>query len=301
MNRREFMNELESLLLNVSEEERKEALQYYEDYFDDAGEENENEVIEKLGSPSKVAKSIQNDLSQNDERGEFTERGYHSGDEVNPFEVMDTKNQEKDINETKISNERTDANKDGFPIIEENKQENTQNWGDNTQNRNDKNNYRYDQNQNFNQNMNRNERAYNQENYRGQDNRYYERPKRKGLSAGAIILLCIFAIPVGIPVLCALFGVFIGLGAAVFGLIVGFGAAAFACILSGFLLFIIGIMKVFVIPIAGMLMIGAGLLVFGIGLLFAVLTTACVKIIPSVIRGFVSICKAPFRMGGVIA
>ena len=57
----------------------------------------------------------------------------------------------------------------------------------------------------------------------------------------------------------------------------------------------------FVIPIAGMLMIGAGLLVFGIGLLFALLTTACVKIIPSVIRGFVGICKAPFRMGGVIA
>lgn len=305
------MKELESLLLNVSEEERKEALQYYEDYFEDAGEENATEVIEKLGSPAKVAKSIQNDLSQNDERGEFTERGYHSGDEVNPFEVMDTKDLGKGLNKSEIKNDRMVANKEGTSIIEEIKGEKTQNHkeyilDEQNQNANNQNQHGYNQKQNYEQNINGDKRAYNQANFRGddvryQDARYYEQPKRKGLSAGAIILLCIFAIPVGIPVFCALFGVFIGLGAAVLGLIAGFGAAAFGCIVSGFILFVIGLMKVFVIPIAGMLMIGAGLLVFGIGLLFAVLTTACVKIIPSVIRGFVGICKAPFRMGGVIA
>ena len=41
MSRIEFMNELRALLLELSAEEREEAMQYYNDYFDDAGIENE--------------------------------------------------------------------------------------------------------------------------------------------------------------------------------------------------------------------------------------------------------------------
>ena len=41
MNRIEFMTELERLLKEIPEEERREAIQYYEDYFADAGLENE--------------------------------------------------------------------------------------------------------------------------------------------------------------------------------------------------------------------------------------------------------------------
>ena len=55
MNRIEFMTELASLLQDVPVEERKEAMQYYNDYFDDAGEENEQQVIEELGEPATVA------------------------------------------------------------------------------------------------------------------------------------------------------------------------------------------------------------------------------------------------------
>ncbi len=62
MNREEFMRQLESLLQNISPEERKEALQYYEDYFNDAGAENEQNVIEALGNPAKVAENIKRDL-----------------------------------------------------------------------------------------------------------------------------------------------------------------------------------------------------------------------------------------------
>lgn len=36
MNREDFLMRLSSLLQDVSEAEREEALQYYEDYFDDA-------------------------------------------------------------------------------------------------------------------------------------------------------------------------------------------------------------------------------------------------------------------------
>lgn len=36
MNRQEFMNQLEMLLSDISQAERDEALQYYNDYLDDA-------------------------------------------------------------------------------------------------------------------------------------------------------------------------------------------------------------------------------------------------------------------------
>lgn len=61
MNRIEFMTELAALLQDVPVEERKEAMQYYNDYFDDAGEE-EMDVVKELGSPAKVAENIKKDL-----------------------------------------------------------------------------------------------------------------------------------------------------------------------------------------------------------------------------------------------
>lgn len=62
MNRIEFMAELEALLQDIAAEERDEAMQYYRDYFEDAGIENEMQVIAELGSPQKVARTIKEDL-----------------------------------------------------------------------------------------------------------------------------------------------------------------------------------------------------------------------------------------------
>ena len=58
MSRKEFMERLEKLLEDISDSEREEALQYYNDYFDDAGVENEAEVIRELVSPEQVAQKI---------------------------------------------------------------------------------------------------------------------------------------------------------------------------------------------------------------------------------------------------
>ncbi len=77
MNRTEFMTELAALLQDIPVEERREAMQYYNDYFDDAGPENEQQVIDELESPKKVAANIKADMKENaKERGEFTENGY---------------------------------------------------------------------------------------------------------------------------------------------------------------------------------------------------------------------------------
>ncbi len=84
MNRAQFMKRLRELLSDISESEREEALNYYEDYFDDAGIENEQEVIASLGSPEKVAKTIKDGLNDsNGEQGEFSEKGFQGyGDSV---------------------------------------------------------------------------------------------------------------------------------------------------------------------------------------------------------------------------
>ncbi|MBQ7955931.1 MAG: DUF1700 domain-containing protein [Lachnospiraceae bacterium] len=62
MNKDEFMRELDRLLQNIPESERNEALSYYEEYFDDAGAENEQQVIEELGYPGKIADNIKESL-----------------------------------------------------------------------------------------------------------------------------------------------------------------------------------------------------------------------------------------------
>lgn len=77
MNRIEFMSELDRLLKNISAEERAEAIQYYQDYFEDAGIENEAQIIEELGSPQRVAQTIREGLrGRNDDSSEYRETGY---------------------------------------------------------------------------------------------------------------------------------------------------------------------------------------------------------------------------------
>lgn len=77
MNRAEYMQRLAALLQDVPVEERVAAMQYYNGYFDDAGEENEQQVIAELGSPEKVAAEMKAGLGkQPEDSGEFRETGY---------------------------------------------------------------------------------------------------------------------------------------------------------------------------------------------------------------------------------
>lgn len=62
MSRKEFMEQLQNLLWDISLAEREEAIKYYDTYFDDAGPENEGNVIASLGSPEKVAENIKKDI-----------------------------------------------------------------------------------------------------------------------------------------------------------------------------------------------------------------------------------------------
>lgn len=77
MNRKQYMEELAKLLSDIPEQEKEEVLDFYEGYFDDAGEEREQEVIAGLGSPEKLSLSIHYNLKEsNEDYAEYTERGY---------------------------------------------------------------------------------------------------------------------------------------------------------------------------------------------------------------------------------
>ena len=86
MNRLEFMRQLELLLWDIPESDRLDAIAYYNDYFDEAGLENERQVIMELGSPERVAAIIKADLNTSgNEQAEYTEQGYSDGRSgVNP-------------------------------------------------------------------------------------------------------------------------------------------------------------------------------------------------------------------------
>ena len=64
MSYEQFLDQLEKLLWDISQEERREALEYYKNYFEDAGEENESQVLNELGSPKKVADNLKESLKE---------------------------------------------------------------------------------------------------------------------------------------------------------------------------------------------------------------------------------------------
>lgn len=73
MTKYEFLGDLSRLLSDLPQEEREEAMQYYEDYFADAGREKEQDIIRELESPEKVAEKIKGNERKNVEYGEQAE------------------------------------------------------------------------------------------------------------------------------------------------------------------------------------------------------------------------------------
>lgn len=105
MNRKDFMMRLEQLLMDIPQEERIEALAYYNGYFEDAGEENEEKIIKELESPEKVALIIRADVGGEDTK-EYTETGYQDQrfkgrQEVGTKKQTDFKQEKEEPNQSK--------------------------------------------------------------------------------------------------------------------------------------------------------------------------------------------------------
>ncbi len=121
MSRWEFMRQLEELLSDISPSEREEALQYYNDYFNDAGKENEQEVMQALGSPEQVAKTVKEGLSENASSGVFTETGFKDSTTSTQNEIIQrplensTDNQQDEHQQNGTNDLSQTEKKDGLP------------------------------------------------------------------------------------------------------------------------------------------------------------------------------------------
>lgn len=77
MRKDEFLKQLEYLLQDIPDADKEEAVAYYRDYLEEAGSENEEQVIEEFGSPERVAAIIRADVTGNlRDGGSFTDKGY---------------------------------------------------------------------------------------------------------------------------------------------------------------------------------------------------------------------------------
>ncbi len=299
MNRADFMKELTELLTDVSPTEREEAIQYYNDYFDDAGEENEQSVIASLGSPQQLARTIKTGLADGGNVGEFTEKGFSGYESKSSDEVMDLNNPFNAGNESS-QNKGTDSESSGSGW----QQDGGNNWqqsGSNNWEQNAGGNQQFGGGNNYSEGNNYNGYQNSGNNY-GNTSQSSEKKRMSGGMIALIVVLCIFASPFILGIGGGMLGVVVGLFGALFGIIVGIGAAAISLIIVGVCLFVYGIVLLFSIPLGGLAMMGIGMICAAVGLLFFWLTAIiCGMLVPAIIRGIVKLFNNIFHRGGEMA
>ena len=272
MNRVEFIKELETLLECISEEERKEALEYYESYFEDAGKEKEAEVIRELQSPKKVAESIKAGL-RGEDRAIYTERGYE--EEKQQSEQHENSFKKQLPSSGKISLEKDNMAQERF------KQE-EKNW--------------YSDGEGYQQGY---ADQYQENNQQWNTNQYQNKENEKKKKHGIIISIAIITSPVWIciliAILCAMIGVLsgmIGFAAGIFSAAIGLLIAGIAAVLDGFVV-LTGIVSL------GLLEIGIGLLcISGGGILLWGSLLFITKAIPGLLKWVKKQWKKIFQKKG---
>jgi uncharacterized membrane protein len=63
VNRKEFLRKLQLELYKLPRHEIDDAIAYYNEYFEEAGPDQEQAVIKELGTPSKIATQIKADYA----------------------------------------------------------------------------------------------------------------------------------------------------------------------------------------------------------------------------------------------
>lgn len=267
MGRVEFMKELAFLLQDLPQEEKSEALQYYNSYFFDAGEEKEKSVIEELGSPERIAAIVRSELSDSiGAEGEYTETGYQDFRfKAQKYEVSaETEKEKQEQNKSRAGDRQQSSGQAD--------QQTT--WsGQSTQ-------YRaphYHRTDNYDRSDKgfTDERENSDYSYKDKGSKYHRRTydnknvrrTRNPWKTFAIVMIAIFLSPVWVGLL----GVLIGLICAAIGLLVGLAAGMIGCLVAGIAGIGVGIFRIFSSPLVGMLTIATALISFGLGCIFLIL------------------------------
>ncbi len=251
MNRVDFMNQLERLLQSIAPGERDEALQYYNDYFDDAGKENEQEVIEALGNPARVAENIKRDLLGSGYGGESVPKAQPSDRAIIEYGKDGAYGEEAAAEES--------AAQSGFAESAGNAEHMSfagQAFGGGMSGGAVYGEDAYGQNQTC--------------SYQGGSG---APAKKEGLPAWAVALiatLLVFGSPVVLGVLCVLFAVVV----CWYVVILCVGVVAVALLIAMVALVITGILCFPADPWVGTALLGGGLVCGGIGMIFLMLTVA---------------------------
>lgn len=283
MDRAEFMRRLSDLLQDVPPAEREEALQYYNDYLDDAGEGNEAGVIASLGTPEELAKTIKAGLTDGGNGGEFTESGFQGYEQRNKNQVMSTDRGQAGRQDSAQEGSREGAfggNPGGQQAY----------GAGNTYGA-------YGSQSSAGQN------AYGQSRQSGQQGQ--SRQTGKSMSGGQIALIAVLLVltsPVWIGILGGLLGCVIGLFGGLLGLFIAFLVVGVVFLAVGIALVCTGIAAIFGAPLSGLCLVGVGLILTSLGLLFACLMVWTVgSAIPALIRRCVNLCSRLFHRGGKMA
>lgn len=312
MNRAEFMRRLTELLGDVSPMEREEAIQYYNDYFDDAGVENESGVIASLGTPEELARTIKAGLSDGGNGGEFTESGFSGYTQAHRDEIIragETAGSTGASGGTGNAQERNPGAAAGGT-----QPNNAYYQGGYYQRSGSDSVYGGREDPRRRENPYERTNTGNTANHGGGDaagsyaggssgGRYAE-PKN-GMSGGtiaAIVILAVLTSPVWIGLLGALFGVAVALLATLLGIFLAFLGAGIALIIAAIALLITGFALLFSVPLGGLCLLGAAFIAFAIGLVFIWLMVLMAgTAIPAFVRGCVSLCQRMFGRGGARA
>ncbi len=304
MNRAEFIRRLTGLLGDVSPTEREEAIQYYNDYFDDAGIENESSVIASLGSPEELARTIRAGLSDGGGTGEFTETGFSGYTQTHKDEMVKAGETGQNGEAVRQESAGQSAGMGGGAQTNDSYYQGGyyQRSGDGVYSgREDTRKY----NNPYEQNSSSSSSAGSQGNATGnQAGGNYTQPK-KGMSGGTLAVIVILAVltsPIWIGLLGGFFGVAVGLLATLAAIFLAFLIIGIAMIVISIGLLITGIAMIFSVPLGGVCIVGSSLIVFSIGLVFVWLMVLMAGMaIPAFVRGVGSLCRRLFGRGGVHA
>lgn len=249
MNREQFIAQLARLLQDLPPAERQEAIRYYQEYFDDAGEENEDTVIQELGSPGKVAASIKANLQYG---------GSTFGANDTDMENTGTESQTKDA----------DGWQQNGQTMNRWNQSTQQGWQNaDTQGQNGQ--------QGTWQNADTQGQSGQQQTWQNSSTQspyamQARKPKRGVGGWALLIIILVFASPVLLGVGGGALGIFIGILATVFVLWISFFAVAIGMIGGGIAVLIKGILHAISSPAAGLVSMGGGLICIALGILCAV-------------------------------
>lgn len=298
MNRADFMKQLESLLTGIAPTEREEAIQYYNDYFDDAGAENEQEVIEALGNPARVAENIKRDLLDSGYgkkpagKAKASDRALMEYGQSEPGGEADA-GEEPDAGhaaaagqgsgkfaagrEDRAAGEPAGAARDG------------RGGPGGAQARTESNGAGWNPFEGYGRSA---ESAPPEEDaYRwshdtaGWFGEKPEKERKESMPAWAIALL-ITVLVFGFPVYGGVFMGILGLLLGWFGTMLGLGVGALALLILFLVLVVVGILCLIINPWVGIALVGAGLLVGCFGILMMMLTVAMAGIAtPAIFRG----------------